>query len=64
VFNPVRQLAKRKSVRPVDEGLVIPVALYGLVQRLGDRPRLPITPPAVCIFVVRHKCIYYESGRA
>ena len=58
------QLTKGKSSRPVDERFVVPVILRCLIQRLRDRPRLPIIRPAVFVFVVRHKCIYYVSGGA
>ncbi len=57
------QLAKRKTVGPIDQGFVVSVILCGLIQRFGDCPRLPITQP-VYVPVVRHECIYYENGGA
>ena len=38
------QLAKRKSVRPIDQGFVVSVILCGLVQRLGNCLRLTDQP--------------------
>ena len=58
------QLTKGKSSRPVDERFVVPVILRCLIQRVRDRPRLPIIRLAVFVLVVRHECIYYASGGA
>ena len=61
VVHSCGELAKRKSVRPIDQGFVVSVRLCGLVQRLGNGLRLVISRP-VYVSMVRHKCIYYENG--